>query len=63
MQSDLHVLIGTTVIGFFIIFWLVMFTKQDIKFLNKDIERLQKTCYSIERDLTVLKYKNSSKRD
>ncbi len=57
MQQDFGILVGITVFGFFILFWLLVFTKQDIRFLNDDVKRLTKTIDKIESNVCDMKHK------
>ena len=57
MQEALGVLIGIVMIGFFILFWTCMFTKQDIKFMHNDIHRIEKNINRLDADVRDIKYK------
>ena len=61
MQETIGILIGIVIIGFFVLFWICLFTKQDIKFMNKDISRLEKSIErsidKLQKDIIEIRYK------
>lgn len=57
MEEAIGVLIGIVIIGFLILFWTCMFTKQDIKFMNNDVSRLEKTIDRLQDDIREIRYK------
>lgn len=63
MEDALHILIGIVVIGFFILFWLLMFTRQDLKFMSQDQKRTEKTIDKIEDIVDRINFKNKLDKD
>lgn len=57
MSEAIGVIIGIVVMQILIIFWMFMFTRQDIRFLRNDVERLQDSVRRMQNDITEVKWR------
>jgi hypothetical protein len=57
MEDMLGILCLIVISGFFLTFFMLIFMRQDIKFLKNDIQRLQKMIERQQSDLIEIRYK------